>query len=91
MVEQGDSADRFYVVAAGTVEVSVDGRPSRNWPRRLLRGDRADARSRANGDGHARTEVVSCALDRDDFLAAVAGHAPSAEAAEEVVELTRLA
>jgi hypothetical protein len=34
--------------------------------------------------------VILYALERDDFLAAVTGHAPSAEAAEEVVS-SRLA
>ena len=33
----------------------------------------------------ASTPVVLYALDRDDFLAAVTGHAPSAQAAEDVV------
>jgi CRP-like cAMP-binding protein len=38
----------------------------------------------------ARTPVVVYALERPDFLAAVTGHAPSADAAEEVVS-SRLA
>ena len=33
----------------------------------------------------ARTRVVLNALERDDFLGAVTGHAPSAQAAERVV------
>ena len=33
----------------------------------------------------ARTPVVLYALEREDFLAAVTGHAPSAQAAERVV------
>ena len=33
----------------------------------------------------AKTPVVLYALDRDDFLAAVTSHAPSAHAADEVV------
>jgi hypothetical protein len=33
----------------------------------------------------ARTDVTLLALERDDFIAAVTGHAPSADAADAVI------
>jgi hypothetical protein len=38
---------------------------------------------------HAATELSLLALDRDEFIAAVTGHAPSREAADAVIS-TRL-
>ena len=68
----------------------LGGRASRARGRRLLRRDRAPPRRAANRHGDRRDPFVLYALDREDFLAAVTSHAPSAQAAEEVVS-SRLA
>ena len=91
IVRQGDSADRFYIVADGTVEVSEYGRPMSELGPGGYFGEIALIRDVARtATVTAKTAVVLYALDRDDFLAAVTSHAPSAEAAEEVVS-SRLA
>jgi MFS family permease len=81
----GDHGDRFYVVADGEVEVLVGDEPkveaAGGWfgEIALLRDVPRTATVRA------RTDVELLALERDDFLAAVTGYAPSHEAAEAVV------
>ena len=91
IVRQGDSADRFYIVADGTVEVSEYGRPISELGPGGYFGEIALIRDVARtATVTTKTAVVLYALDRDDFLAAVTSHAPSAEAAEEVVS-SRLA
>src|SRR2546429_2029169 len=87
---QGDRGERFYVIAEGTAVVEIDG---------------AEASTLGPGDFFGeiallhdvpRTATVRAvqdlrlhALERDDFIAAVTGHAPSREAADTVVA-TRL-
>jgi MFS family permease len=87
VITQGESGERFYLIAAGTVEVLVDG---------------AFRRTQAEGEGFGeiallkdvpRTATVSAlegcrllALDRDHFISAVTGHRRSGEAAASVVE-----
>ncbi len=91
IVREGDPGDRFYIVAEGTVEVSEDGRAIAELGPGSYFGEIALIRDVSRtATVTARTTVVLYALDRDDFLAAVTSHAPSAEAAEEVVS-SRLA
>jgi hypothetical protein len=87
---QGDRGDRFYVIEAGHAEVVVDGgEPKVLGPGdffgeiALLRDVPRTATVRA-ADG-----LRLYAIERDDFIAAVTGHAPSLAAAESVV-VTRL-
>jgi MFS family permease len=91
VITQGEPGERFYLIAAGEVQVLVDG---------------AFRRTQAEGEGFGeiallkdvpRTATVSplegcrlLALDRDHFISAVTGHRRSGEAAASVVE-TRLA
>ena len=86
IVRQGDAGDRFYVVAEGELDVSQDDRPLSELGTGDYFGEIALLRDLPRtATVTARTSVVLYALDRDDFLAAVTGHPPSAEAAESVV------
>jgi MFS family permease len=87
---QGEVGDRYYIVVSGEVEIVSDGRvvavtgPGGYFGEiALLRDVPRTATVRA------KTDVELRALDRDDFIAAVTGHAASAETADSVVA-TRL-
>ena len=83
---EGDPGDRFYIVAEGTVEVSENGRPISELEAGGYFGEIALIRDvPRTATVTAKTAVVLYALDREDFLAAVTSHAPSAQAADEVV------
>lgn len=91
IVRQGDSGDRFYVVVEGEVEVAVDGAVVSELGPGGYFGEIALIRDvPRTATATARTPVVLYALERDDFLAAVTGHAPSEAAAEDVAS-SRLA
>jgi CRP-like cAMP-binding protein len=90
VIRSGEPGDRFYLVLDGTLDVQTDdGRRSAIGPGgffgeiALLRDVPRTATVRATSDSKL------LALDRDDFIAAVTGHAPSARAADAVVA-TRL-
>ena len=86
IVRQGDEGDRFYLVAEGTLDVSEDGRQFSELEAGDYFGEIALLRDvPRTATVTAKTAVVLYALDRDDFLAAVTSHAPSAQAAESVV------
>jgi CRP-like cAMP-binding protein len=86
VVKEGDHGDRFYVVAEGELEVSTDGRSLSSLGSGDYFGEIALLRDvPRTASVTARTRSVLYALDRDDFLAAVTGYTPSAEAAERVV------
>jgi CRP-like cAMP-binding protein len=85
VLRAGDPGDTFYVVADGEVEILVDGGAKVEGPGgwfgeiALLRDIPRTATVRARKDA----ELLG--LDRDQFLAAVTGYAPSREAADAVV------
>lgn len=86
IVTQGDPGERFYVIAAGEVEVRVDGRPivvqgagSHFGEIALLRATPRTATVTA------LTAVEALSLGRDEFVAAVRGHAASSATAEGVI------
>ena len=90
IVREGEAGDRFYVIASGEVEVvkgdqviNEEGPGEFFGEISLLRDVPRTATVRA------KTDVELRALERDDFIAAVTGHAASAEAADSVVA-TRL-
>jgi len=83
---QGDPGDRFYVVAEGDVEVSVDGRVATRLERGGSFGEIALLRDiPRTATVVARSDAQLLALERDDFIATVTGFAPSAEAADSVI------
>ncbi len=85
IVRQGDAGDRFYIVVDGDVDISVDGTVVSELGPGAYFGEIALVRDMPRtATATARTPVVLYALERDDFLAAVTGHAPSAAAAERV-------
>jgi MFS family permease len=87
---QDDRGDRFYVIAAGTAVVEIDDAEAAALEPGDFFGEIAllhDVPRTATV--RALDELRLYALERDDFLGAVTGHAPSREAADSVIA-TRL-
>jgi MFS family permease len=81
ILRRGDPGDRFYVIAEGEVEIE----DARHGPGGFF-GEIALLRDvPRTASVQALTDVRLLTLDRDEFLAAVTGHEPSAAAAEAVV------
>jgi len=86
IVREGDAGDRFYVVVEGEVEVTAEGEPVATQGPGGYFGEIALLKDvPRTATVTARTPVVLYALEREDFLGTVTGHAPSARAAESVV------
>jgi MFS family permease len=86
IIRLGDHGDRFYVVDSGEVEIVVDGDETRREGPGSYFGEVALLRDvPRTATVRAATDVGLFALDRDDFLPAVTGHAGSAQAAEAVI------
>lgn len=86
IIRQGDPGDRFYLVVEGEVDVQVDGRPAPPLKPGDYFGEIALLRDvPRTATVIAHTPVTLYALEREDFLGAVTGHAPSAKAAEAIV------
>ena len=88
VVRQGEAGDRFYVVDAGALDVFVDSArvgtlaPGDSFGEiALLRDVPRTAMVRA------RSDSVLLTLDREAFVPAVAGYAPSLASAEAVIGL----
>jgi predicted MFS family arabinose efflux permease len=83
---QGDAGDLFYLVENGRFEIAVDGEKVADASPGEAFGEIALLRD------VPRTATVTAvedstllALERDEFIAAVTGHAPSREAADSVI------
>ena len=86
VVRQGDDGDRFYLVEAGSVTVTVGSRVVHEDGPGYFFGEMALLRDEPRmATVTAQTDTNLLALDRDEFLAAVTGHAESAAAADAVV------
>jgi hypothetical protein len=83
---RGDPGDRFFVIDAGEVTVDPEDRPPLTLGRGGYFGEIALLRDvPRTATVTARTDVELYTLERDIFIAAVTGHAPSAEAADAVI------
>ncbi|MDQ3710010.1 MAG: MFS transporter [Actinomycetota bacterium] len=85
LVRRGDEGDHFYVIVHGQVEVTAPQLVRTLGPGDFF-GEIALLRSvPRTATVTAKTEVELLALERQQFISAVVGHAPSAAAAEAVV------
>jgi MFS family permease len=83
---QGDRGDHFYVVENGHVEVEIDGQRVRDLRRGEAFGEIALLRDvPRTATVEALEDTTLLGLDRDEFIAAVTGYAPSREAADTVI------
>jgi MFS family permease len=86
VVRQGEPGDRFYVVESGSFDVTVDGVQAGTLGPGDFFGEIAllrDVPRTATVTAHADGRLL--AVGREEFLAAVTGHPPSARAADAVV------
>ncbi|HET7740802.1 MAG TPA: MFS transporter [Mycobacterium sp.] len=87
---QGDEGDRFYLIEAGEASVVRDGTEVARLEPGGYFGEIALVQDvPRTATVRAITDLSLLALDRDEFIAAVTGHAPSREAADAVIS-TRL-
>jgi MFS family permease len=90
LFRQGELGDRFYIVAEGEAEIISDGRVVAVTGKGGYFGEIALLRDvPRTATVRAKSELRLLALERDDFIAAVTGHAASVDAADAVVA-TRL-
>jgi hypothetical protein len=86
IVRQGEPGDRFYLVGEGELAVSVDGRETAMLGGGDSFGEIALIRDvPRTATVVAQTDALVYGLDRDEFIAAVTGHADSADAADAVI------
>ncbi|HYW29564.1 MAG TPA: MFS transporter [Gaiellales bacterium] len=88
--QQGDRGDRFYLIERGDVAVERDGAVIARLGPGGYFGEIALVQDvPRTATVRPLTDCSLLALDRDEFIAAVTGHAPSREAADAVIS-TRL-
>jgi MFS family permease len=84
--EQGDAGDRFYLIERGEVTVERDGAELARLGPGDYFGEIALVQDvPRTATVRPLTDTALLALDRDEFIAAVTGHAPSQEAADAVI------
>jgi hypothetical protein len=87
LIREGEPGDHFYAVADGRLQVTIGGAPVAS----NVRGDGIGEIALLYGVPRTATVTASSpatvfALAREDFLTAVAGHAPTAQAAAAVAD-----
>jgi Cyclic nucleotide-binding domain/Major Facilitator Superfamily len=91
LIRQGDPGDAYYAIAAGELDASQDGHPLRRCGRGDGVGEIALLRDvPRTATVVARTAATVYKLDREPFLTAVLGHAPTQRQADRITD-TRLA
>ncbi len=86
VIVQGEEGDRFYVIAEGAATVEIDGVEHSQLGMGDSFGEIALLRDVPRTATVRAVELLRMyALERDDFIAAVTGHAPSREAADSIV------
>jgi MFS family permease len=86
VMREGDPGDRFYLVQSGDLIVEQQGAPVARLGHGEYFGEIALVRNvPRTATVRAETDAELLALDRDEFIAAVTGHAPSREAVDSVV------
>jgi hypothetical protein len=91
LIGQGDPGDAYYAIAAGELDASQDGHPLRRCGRGEGVGEIALLRDvPRTATVVARTDATVYKLDREPFLTAVLGHAPTQRQADRIAD-TRFA
>jgi hypothetical protein len=86
IIREGETGDRYFVVASGRVEVLIDGRPVRQLSKGEGFGEIALLREvPRTATVRAIEDVELLTLGRDLFLEAVTGHPQSTAAADVVI------
>jgi MFS family permease len=87
LITEGDVGEDYFAVASGDLEISLRGRVLRHCGRGSGVGEIALLRSvPRTATATATAESVVYALDRDSFLVAITGHAPSRTSAAIAVD-----
>ena len=83
---QGDAGDRFYAIESGEAAVEIDAEETTRLGAGDFFGEIALLRDvPRTATVRALSDLRLYAIERDDFIAAVTGHAPSLQAADSVV------
>jgi hypothetical protein len=83
---QGEAGDRFYLIESGQASVVQDGTEVARLAEGGYFGEIALVQDiPRTATVRATSDLALLALDRDEFIAAVTGHAPSREAADAVI------